>query len=218
MYKYLIFTLFVSFVLFSCSPIKSSSKEEGVQMELSLHEVQTNLDDLKHDITSLQTELQILHGKIKYQENSMESLKQQTLDKVEGKLDLLIKQISNLEKRENVQEKELEKALSDMRKLGGHTSEESSALVQYRERLRELEKNIIAQSKRLDDISKLKGTLDNIAKSIGTKGNSSLYKVKGGDSLEKIAKNYSCSVELLKQLNNLSNDRIVVGQELRIPE
>lgn len=208
-----------SIILFStaCSPIKSSPKEEGYQMELSLHEVQTNMDDLRHDIHSFETELHILDGKIKYQESTLENLKQQTLDKVEIKLETLSKQIAALEKRELACEKSTEKALLAMEKIGGHASEEATALAQYKERLRELEKSLLSQEKRFEEISKLKGTLDVIAKSMDAKSDST-YKVKSGDSLEKIAKLHGVNIDALKRANNLRGDRIIAGQELQIPE
>lgn len=42
------------------------------------------------------------------------------------------------------------------------------------------------------------------------------YSVKYGDSLYLIAKNYNSSIQLIKELNNLSTDDIYVGQELNI--
>ena len=41
--------------------------------------------------------------------------------------------------------------------------------------------------------------------------------VKSGDKLEKIAKTYGCSVELLRNLNHLTDDRLHVGQVLLVP-
>lgn len=43
-----------------------------------------------------------------------------------------------------------------------------------------------------------------------------IYEVKSGDSLAKIAKNFNTTVELLKKSNNLSSDIIKVGKPLRI--
>ena len=48
--KNLILLFFIPLFFSSCSPMKSSPKEEKHQMELTLHEVQTNLDDLRHDL------------------------------------------------------------------------------------------------------------------------------------------------------------------------
>ncbi|WP_318936925.1 LysM peptidoglycan-binding domain-containing protein [Oceanobacillus halotolerans] len=44
-----------------------------------------------------------------------------------------------------------------------------------------------------------------------------IYTVKKGDSLSLIAKNANISVDSIKTLNNLTSDRIVVGQQLQMP-
>lgn len=44
-----------------------------------------------------------------------------------------------------------------------------------------------------------------------------IHKVRSGENLSKIAKRYGVSVSAIKKANNLSNDRIDVGQKLKIP-
>ncbi|MYC60672.1 MAG: LysM peptidoglycan-binding domain-containing protein, partial [Gammaproteobacteria bacterium] len=43
------------------------------------------------------------------------------------------------------------------------------------------------------------------------------YVVRGGDTLSEIANRYSVSLSRLRELNGLTNDRIAVGSELKIP-
>jgi LysM repeat protein len=43
------------------------------------------------------------------------------------------------------------------------------------------------------------------------------YKVKSGDNLGKIAEKYHIKVEALKKANNIKEDQINVGQDLKIP-
>lgn len=45
----------------------------------------------------------------------------------------------------------------------------------------------------------------------------SVHKVRNGETLSKIAKRYGVSVSAIKKANNLSSDRINVGQKLKIP-
>jgi len=45
-----------------------------------------------------------------------------------------------------------------------------------------------------------------------------VYVVKSGDTLTRIAKVHGTTVKALKAANNLNNDRIVVGSKLKIPE
>src|SRR3989344_6054935 len=86
-------------VLAGCSPLRTSPHDEHHQWELTVHEVQTNLDDLRHDINCFQTELQILDGRIKYFENALTALKQQDLEKQQVKIDQISHQLHLLEKK-----------------------------------------------------------------------------------------------------------------------
>ncbi|MDR2778724.1 MAG: LysM peptidoglycan-binding domain-containing protein [Puniceicoccales bacterium] len=46
----------------------------------------------------------------------------------------------------------------------------------------------------------------------------SVYTVQAGDSLSKIAHMYGITIKSLKETNNLSSDKLVIGQKLAIPE
>ncbi len=48
-------------------------------------------------------------------------------------------------------------------------------------------------------------------------GDGSVYRVKGGDNLGKIAKKHGVSVKALRAANSLTSDNIRVGQKLKIP-
>ncbi len=50
-----------------------------------------------------------------------------------------------------------------------------------------------------------------------TAGDVTVYHVKGGDSLGKIAKRHGTTVKAIRALNSLSNDNIRVGQKLKLP-
>lgn len=201
--------------LASCSPLKSSPNDEKHQLELTLHEVQTNLDDLRHDINCFQTELQILDGRIKYYENTLSSLKQNDLEKQQSKIDHLNQMVQHLEKKwaslENVQEVDTK----ELRTLTSHANETTAALSQFKDRIGELEQEIFSQGHKFDELAKLKSHIEHLAK--GFSSDFKIYKVKAGDSLEKIARTHRTAVDKIKKLNDLDHDLIVVGQELKIP-
>ncbi len=48
--------------------------------------------------------------------------------------------------------------------------------------------------------------------------NTSTHKVKKGETLGGIAENYKVSIASIQQLNNISGNKIIVGQELKIPK
>ncbi len=203
----------------SCSPLRSSPLDERHQWELTLHEVQTNLDDLRHDINCFQTEIQILDGRIKYYENALASLKQQDLEKHQVKIDQLAQQIHALEKKWTSLDKNREGDAGEIQQLLSHANETTAALSQFKDRIQELEQDILSQNRRFDEIAKLRGNIETIAKGIRNSADISykVYKVKPGDSLEKIAKAHKTAVERIKKANGLEQDLIVVGQELKIP-
>ena len=208
------------FAIYGCSPLKSSPQEERHQMELTLHEVHTNIDDSRHDINCLQTEMQIFDSKMKHQENAVSTLKKQWLEKYQIRLDKLDKLLVETTKElQKLQTKE-KNVSDDIRQLSSHANETTSALTQYKNRINELEKEIFSQNKKLEEVAKLNATLQTVMKSLrevaGIK-NANVYKVKSGDSLEKIAKMYKVSVEEIKKENHLDQDLIVIGQELIIP-
>lgn len=196
----------------SCSPLRSSPNDEKHQLELTLHEVQTNLDDLRHNSNCFQTELQILDGRIKYYENTLTALKQQDLEKQQSKLEQLTQQIQNLEKKWGTLEKNLSADGKELGELSSHANETTAALSQFRDRIHELEQELFSRNQRLDELTK---QLDVLVK--GVHGNFKVYKVKPGDSLEKIARTHQTSVDKIRKLNDLNQDLIVIGQELKIP-
>ena len=203
---------FIFLSLFSliagCSPLKTSPHDEKHQMELTLHEVQTNLDDLRHDIHCFKTELQIVDSRI----CQFESSKLIEPDKIQAKLDHLSQQIQNLEKKWISTEKTRE---SKEKELNLYANETTAALIQCKSRTDDLEKVLTHNQKRFEEIAKLKSKLETLIQII--QSDEKTYKVKMGDTLEKIAKTYQTSVEKIKSMNHLQNDIIVIGQELKIP-
>lgn len=218
MFKKTLFLL--SFIFFaSCSPMKSSPKEEKHQMELTLHEVQTNLDDLRHDLNCFHTEIQILDGRIKHQEDAYQNLKQQYLEKIQNKLDTLTKQVASIEGKSSTYETKYINSNSDISQLSSHANETNLALTQHKQKINELETLLLSQNQRLTELAKIKTTLEEIVKTMKIENSGFIiYKVKSKDSLEKIAKSNNISVDVLKKVNNLENDLIVVGQEIKIPK
>lgn len=206
------------FTCSSCSPLRSSPSDGQHLFELNLHEVQTNLDDLRHDIHCFQTELQILEGRIKSHEQALASMRENDLQKQQVKLDQLQKQIQSFEKSWTIYEKGQNGASQELKQLTSHANETIAALTQFKTRILELEREIIAQNQRFDELAKVRGTLESLAKTVknGTES-ARLYRVKKGDTLEQIAKAHDTTVEKIKKWNQLDKDFISIGQQLKIP-
>lgn len=212
--------LFLLLPFSACSPLKSSAREEKHQVELTLHEVQTNLDDLRHDVHCFQTEMQILDGKLKHHENALSGLKQGYLEKQEARMDELYQLLHECQKKLSFFETAHQNGFKDIKQLSTHANDTSLALIQYKERISELEKQLLLQNRKFEEIVKLHSTLEGLIASLQKEEfvpQLKVYKVKAGDSLEKIAKTQKITVDYLKKLNSLEQDKIVVGQELKIP-
>jgi LysM repeat protein len=199
-----------------CSPLTSSPYDGKYQLELTLHEVQTNLDDLRHDLNSFRTELQIVDGRMKHQEDAFVAIKNQELDKTQGKIEQLIIDLKDMEQKWTSSEKLRIADSSELRVLASYAKETSIALGQFKDRIAELELDLIDGQRRFEEISKLKGNVESLAKALQLK-ESKTYKVRHGDSLEKIAKANKTSVDKIKKLNEIQVDLIVIGQEIKIP-
>jgi len=204
----------VCFCQYSCSPLRSSPNEEKHQMELTIHEIQTVIDDLMRNYNCYKTELEILDGEIKKHEHNLSDIKATFIETQKNKLEKALTHISLLEKRISLLEKKLSDFEKDIEQLSYHANESSSAFKQHKEKIVELENKIFSQNKKFEDLVKLKSTILSLAQAAL---NYSIYKVKRGDSLDKIAKEFKTSSQQLKKMNQLDDDLIVVGQELKIP-
>lgn len=210
--------ILVPFILIftGCSPLRTSPHDERYQWELTIHEVQTNLDDLRHDTNCFETEIQILDGRIKCFENALASLKQQEIEKQQSRIDQIAHQLSSLEKKWTAFEKKQDVGKEGLDHLSLHAKETNMALAQFKNRIEELESEVLSQNRRLEALSKLKANIESLTKALKADGQK-IYKVRPGDTLEKIAKNNKTDVATLKQLNQLSQDLIVIDQELKLP-
>jgi len=209
---------FLGIIGAACSPLKSSPNDEKHQLELTLHELQTNLDDVRHDLNCFQTEMQILDGRIKYYENALSNLKQQDLEKQQTAIDLLSQQVAAFEKKIALLERMHDTGSQDLQQLSTHANETSAALAQFKNRLAELEQEIQSQNRRFEQIARLKGHFEGLTKQLSNNTcEKKIYKVRPGDTLEKIARFHQTSVEQIKKANDLNQDLIVAGQELIIP-
>lgn len=201
--------------LASCAPLRTSMHNEHHQWELTVHEVRTQLEDLRHDINCFQAEMQILEGRIKYFETALAQLKHQEVEKHQASLEDLAREVQELQTRSFTLEAAKEGRKEEVQQLSLHAQEVQIALAQCKQKIEELEKTILAQNRRLESMSNIKSNVEILAKSLKT--SSTLYRVRAGDSLEKIAKLHKTSIQAIQSLNHLQSDRIVVGQELQIP-
>ncbi|HSW72039.1 MAG TPA: LysM peptidoglycan-binding domain-containing protein [Chlamydiales bacterium] len=205
----------------SCSPLKSTARESKHQMELTLQEMRTKVDDLRHDIHCFKTEMEILEGKIKHHENTLCQLKVGYVEKQEERWENMFKEMQEIKKKLVQVEQGRQNELKDIKQLSSHANETTFSLTQFKEKIEELEKQFSLHSRKYDEMLKLKGTLETLSLNLQKESNDSplikIYKVRAGDSLEKIAKAHQTNSQYLKKINQLEKDLIQVGQEIKVP-
>lgn len=181
----------------------------------SLHE---NIEAMRHSHRNQENQLRELDQKFETIDAIIDSLRKQLHDSSKAHKDSLTSSTSNLETKVGDLELAVKGAAIDLRELKDHANETTAALTQYQQRLRELEKLLQQQSQQIDNLqSALKSVTEILSKGsedVATK----VYRVKSGDSLDKIAQAHQTSVKVIKELNNLNHDRININQKLKIPE
>lgn len=185
-------------LLWGCTASQFAALQGGNRHEqIAIEELRIEVADLKHALNATEVELQLLEEKLEAHGDS--------------KVGHIAEEMKYLERKVSSLEKTMEKSIADLRSLSTHANQTVASLSQYREKIEELDR-------RMEEVSKIKNTLSSLSKVMGGQGGDhKSYKVRAGDSLEKIARRHRISVDMLKKLNHLENDRIVIGQELKVP-
>ena len=129
---------------------------------------------------------------------------------------------STLEGKISSLEQIIKNMTADLKKLQSHANDTSSTLQMIKQKLADWDQQIQTQNDNLKNMQAALQTLMeafqvkmDIPSSLGS--NPKSYKVKNGDTLEKIAKAHGTTIQAIKDLNNLKTDRIVVGKTLQLP-
>lgn len=198
-----------------------------------IRQMKTTLSDLRHELNNHETEIRTFEEKLINQESSFEQLRQHLTEDVQSQRDFVKASTNNLEGKTETLEQSLNaldasvKGLtSDIRLMKNQANESVSVLGQYKLKLSELEKMLENQNQHMQNLEAALNSMMEVlqakqsVKSIpsqGFDGSSRTYKVQPGDSLEKIARSQKTTVQALREANQLQNDRIIVGQTLKIP-
>lgn len=204
----------------------------GDDLNQLVKQFKTSLADLKHNVHNHETEIRIFEEKLLNQESSFEQQRQQLAEDLQSQRDFVRASNINLEgKIESLDQslKNLETmirgTMSDLRQMKTQANDSVSVLSNYKQKMTEFEKLLEAQNLHMQNLEAALQSMMEVwqakeaAREIAVKGSESskTYKVQPGDSLEKIARAQKVSVQALRDANQLSNDRIIVGQTLKIP-
>lgn len=159
-------------------------------------ELQQAFNLVQHKLSNQQAELKTFEAKLSNFEQMLETLR----DDIERTGE---KQKESLHTRGQ----SLELRIAGLEQASQHLTAEMKQLS------KEVENALTAQNRNL---ANLQNAVSTLVDTLQGKSDSS-YKVKNGDSLEKIAKAHQTNVQTLKDLNGISSDKIRVGQTLKVP-
>ena len=199
----------------------------------AMKQMRTSLADLKHEVHNHESEIRTFEEKLHNQESSFEQLRQRLTEDIQNQQDFVKASTINLEGKTDTLEQTLgnldvavKGLTADLRQMKTQANDSVSVLAQYKQKLTELEKLMETQSQHMQNLEaalhsmmevlQAKQSAKAVTLSVSEDG-CKTYKVRPGDSLEKIAKANSVSVQALRTANQLSSDRIMVGQTLKIP-
>jgi LysM repeat protein len=221
--NYLTLLLSCAFIS-SCATTTSESRAQS-QSELIVQEIYADVGDLKHQIHNLGVDLTIIEDKLKGQDREISGVQKKNNENQQFQKQHIQGALSKVEKKVGHLQSERDNVTSDIHQLKRIVNDLSSSIGQYKTKLQEFEKIFtVSQEQSEKNIAHLKNALESLMTLVKQKNGSSknsygqLYKVKSGDSLEKIAKKNNTTVERIKKTNHLTSDLIIVGDELYISE
>ena len=185
----------------------SQNVQDSLRLQVGNHEIE--IRTFEHKLESFQS---ILEGVQDQLQDATASQKEQ----IKGSSNALEVKISALEAA-------VKGLNADLLQLKTHANESTSAIQGYKKALLDYEQRFKVQNQNIENLS---AALQTILDALQIKSDTSVvsdaglkvYKIKNGDSLDKIAKTTGVSVKEIMRINNLSSDRIVVGKTLKLSE
>ncbi|MFQ5728779.1 MAG: LysM peptidoglycan-binding domain-containing protein [Waddliaceae bacterium] len=166
------------------------------------------IEDLHHEVNNHEEELRMFEERLNTQENILDSLKQQLFDDKLKNQETIKGNSASSEKRMAGVESTISGVMSDIRQLQTHANDSAKTLLQYKNKIDDLEKQM----------GHLQAAVNSLLDALQLNTTSTqVYEVRLGDSLEKIARRNKTTINKLKELNGLKNDRIYTGQRLKLP-
>lgn len=194
-----------------------------------IKEMRDSLDDIRHEVNNHESEIRIYDEKLKNLESIIDGVRDQLTESSQAHKEQLKGNSNLLDSKIVSMETTIKGLIADLRQFKTHANDASVALTQYKQKISDLEKVVEQQNQNIDHLqAALRSLMEamTVKESAPNRASSAttdpvalgMYRVKAGDSLEKIARLNQTTVSAIKDLNGLSHDRIVVGQVLKMPE
>lgn len=215
--------LFLLPLLTGCLFPPSSRNDTVVQQGLTMDEVHSELDYVKYEQSNVSAELSMFEGRLGTQEELLSASRRELADAQVRNQERLLRDLTDFSDRLSVIESGHTTIIDSLRDLKTHANDVGASLGQAKQRMNSVEKSLDSQQ---ETVRNLEGALRALMALVdsseaapeGLSQGAQVYKVKSGDTLERIARREGTTVQALKHENNISDDLIRVNQTLHIPK
>ncbi|HRD55106.1 MAG TPA: LysM peptidoglycan-binding domain-containing protein [Parachlamydiaceae bacterium] len=200
----------------NAAPHKYAYVQEGI----TIREMQASIDDFRHEVQNHETEIRTFEEKLANQEVVIESLREESRQALKTNQESGKASLSNLEMKINSCDTALKGLISDFKELKTHLNHAVKKTTETEKTVRLQAENLELFQSALNSIMaalEIKHEIKPHEIKTADGAQEKIHKVQPGDSLGKIAKLYKTTIKALKEANNLNSDRVVVGQNIKIP-
>jgi len=196
------------------------------QSAVALQETRTLLQEVRHEVSNQEQEIRIFDEKLKNLDIILESVRDQLTDMSASHKEHVKGSAAALSAKIAAMETLTQGLIADIKQFRTHTQEVSAVISSHNKEINDLKAVVEQQNKNIEYLQTAMRTLADaltkeapaVKKSTVAASSGNTYVVKAGDSLEKIAKANQTTVQAIKELNGMTNDRIIVGKMLLLPE
>lgn len=186
-----------------------------------IKEMRDSIDDLRREMHNQESEIRTMAEKALTQEDLVDHMQKELKETHQAQKEQLKNNNGSLEMKIGALESANKGFIADLKQIKGHSNETQELLKLYRDKINELEKNVHQLTRNLEMMQSAMNSLMDLVKTgagLSVEGGQKIYRVKAGDTLEKIAKAHKTTIRALKELNGLTKDQITINQSLKIPE
>jgi LysM repeat protein len=204
------------FLLAACVFLASSLLAAPSQRRYDYEDTRATIADMQHQIGNQQYDMKVFEARLETLDATLEAMRSDVQQSRQQQKDKIASAAYDIDAKLGAFDVSAKGISSENKILKGQVSEMVNALAAYKGRLASLEKIIEAQNQNIESLqTALRALTDTLQdKEVGKA--TKTYVVKKNDALEIIGRAHGMSVDELKKLNGLSNEKIFVGQKLLI--
>lgn len=196
--------------------------EEDTQIQI--REIRDTLEDLKREVRNHEIEMKAIEERSHSIDGTLDSIRAELKETHQAQKEITKNNLGNLEMKIGSLETNSKGLTSDVKQIRNSFNESQDTLKAFKDRIGQLEESIRSLNSNMKLLEQALNTvLDAIkleAGSVPVSPGGKTYRVKPGDSLEKIAKQNGITVKEIRRLNNMAPDQnqIRVNQLLKLAE